>query len=319
MGNGMKGIEVRLNSIENGSHDFVDNTFTSGDGDFEITHDIPDGKYELLAIWGANDNNAIRNVPGDILTDIEILIKGYTMPTPTPKPAPTSSTPTYQTNSQVKYAKATYNMFPVIQINMSWKRASKFEPIEFDAGSTYDPDGYIVDYEWDFGDGSMAAGHAVEHAYRDMGRYTIKLRVIDNSGAERSAYMTAIISNKPPISLPGNDTIVTVGEKLALDGSASYDPDGKVVKYEWSFGDGTTGEGAKASHSYDRPDKYKVELKVTDDSGSNSTASMAVNVAGISVSTTPAPTSGGSSGIALLAGAGVACVALMILMRKKGK
>jgi chitodextrinase len=210
-------------------------------------------------------------------------------------------------------------MFPIIQINMSWKRASKLEPIDFDAGNSYDPDGYIIAYEWDFGDGSMAIGHTVQHAYKEMGRYTIKLRVVDNGGGDRYAFVTAIVSNKPPVALPGNDSNVTAGEVLSLDGSASYDPDGRVVKYEWSFGDGKSAEGSLVDHYYDRPDKYKVELKVTDDSGTNATATMVVNVAGVRASGTPTPATGGFSGIALLAGAGVACVALMVLMRKKGK
>jgi len=218
----------------------------------------------------------------------------------------------------VKYARASYTMSPVIQINTSWKRASRLEPITFDSGSTYDPDGWIAKYEWYFGDGSMATGRTVEHAYKDEGRYTVRLRVIDNSGIERSAYVTAIITNKPPVAVPGNDTNVAAGEPVRLNGTASYDPDGWIAKYEWSFGDGTSGQGEAVTHVYTRPDKYKAELKVTDDSGANGTAYLTVDVAGASA-TPPQAKSGGPQGIIILAGAVVACVALIVLTRKNCK
>lgn len=52
-----------------------------------------------------------------------------------------------------------------------------------------------------------------------------------------------------------------------FDGSGSSDPDGSIASYAWDFGDGTTGEGAKPSHTYSKAGAYTVKLTVTDDSG----------------------------------------------------
>lgn len=39
--------------------------------------------------------------------------------------------------------------------------------------------------------------------------------------------------NEPPVADAGDDVTVLVGERLVLDGSESYDPDGTIVKYTW--------------------------------------------------------------------------------------
>jgi PKD repeat protein len=61
-------------------------------------------------------------------------------------------------------------------------------------------------------------------------------------------------------------------------GSASEDPDGGPLQYYWSFGDGTTGSGAVAGHTYTKPGLFTVSLTVTDDEGESRTASVQVEV-----------------------------------------
>jgi len=56
------------------------------------------------------------------------------------------------------------------------------ETVQFDASDSKDPDGTIVRYEWDFGDGSRAEGIDAAHAYSRAGRYSARLKVTDNDG-----------------------------------------------------------------------------------------------------------------------------------------
>ena len=63
-----------------------------------------------------------------------------------------------------------------------------------------------------------------------------------------------------------------VGETVAFYGGNSYDPDGAVVRYAWSFGDGATAEGPEGSHAYVAAGNYTVTLDVQDNRrGTNST------------------------------------------------
>src|SRR5262249_21131644 len=61
--------------------------------------------------------------------------------------------------------------------------------------------------------------------------------------------------------------LVAVGEKVTLDGSRSWSAAGKVTRYQWTFHDGSTAEGATVERAYKRPGSYSEVLKVTDARG----------------------------------------------------
>jgi PKD repeat protein len=57
------------------------------------------------------------------------------------------------------------------------------------------------------------------------------------------------------------------GTVIAFDASASSDPDGTIVSYAWSFGDGSTASVPSPSHAYVASGSYSVQLTVTDNGG----------------------------------------------------
>ena len=74
--------------------------------------------------------------------------------------------------------------------------------------------------------------------------------------------------NEPPIAQFSMD--VQDGEAplpVLFDASASSDPDGSVASYAWDFGDGGTGSGAQATHSFDEAGLFQITLTVVDDRG----------------------------------------------------
>jgi len=54
-----------------------------------------------------------------------------------------------------------------------------------------------------------------------------------------------------------------------LDGTSSADPDGSIISYQWVFGDGTTGSGAKVEHTYPQVGQFQITLVVTDNQGAS--------------------------------------------------
>ncbi|UCH71496.1 MAG: PKD domain-containing protein [Thermoplasmatales archaeon] len=67
-------------------------------------------------------------------------------------------------------------------------------PIEFDGSKSNDPDGYISDYTWDFGDGTIAHGRNPTHTYLGEGEYTVMLTVTDSDGASDTDMTKATVS-----------------------------------------------------------------------------------------------------------------------------
>ena len=65
--------------------------------------------------------------------------------------------------------------------------------ISFDGGGSSDPDGSIVSYNWNFGDGGTASGVRVNHRFVQAGTYTVTLTVTDDQGALGQDTATATI------------------------------------------------------------------------------------------------------------------------------
>jgi PKD repeat protein len=85
-------------------------------------------------------------------------------------------------------------------------------------------------------------------------------------------------TNQLPVARPGGPYTGSTGQTVAFDGSASTDPDGSLVSYQWDFGDGNSGNGATATHAYAGPGSYTVALTVTDNRGAAATASTTVSI-----------------------------------------
>ncbi len=162
------------------------------------------------------------------------------------------------------------NQAPVARFSVAALAVTQ-EIIEFDASASVDPDGSILSYHWDFGDGQTGTGIKTEHAYQYSGNYAATLRIVDNGRPEdrKDATVTASVViddklNTAPLADAGDDITISSGEVVSFNAGRSRDPDGLINAYLWSFGDGSTSRQINPRHAFHDPGEYRVTLQVTD-------------------------------------------------------
>lgn len=128
--------------------------------------------------------------------------------------------------------------------------------------------GEIEQYLWDFGDGSpVVSNDKVSHLYKDLGKYTVYLTVVAPGGRRHQTSVEVDVRSKPPVA---KFSYTLIGaNRVQFDASDSYDPDGKIASYHWSFDDGSIDFSDKpvVEHRYRVAGKYEVRLVVVDDYG----------------------------------------------------
>ena len=178
------------------------------------------------------------------------------------------------------------NLLPVANANGPYT-GYEGSPITFDGTASYDSDGTIVSYEWDFEyDGVTFNTDSIEqkpsYTWFDDYAGTVALRVTDDDDAVSPIYTTTVtvrnvdptvVSIDAPLEPVQVDTTVTVRATFTDPGS------GDTQTAEWDWGDeftptGGTFEGYTiiGSHKYTTPGVYTIKLTVTDDDGGSGEA-----------------------------------------------
>jgi PKD repeat protein len=85
------------------------------------------------------------------------------------------------------------NRSPVASFTASATTVFINETITFNASTSQDPDGTIVTYLWEFGDGANATGSMVNHAFTVNGTYLVTLNVTDDDGAIAQSNVTITV------------------------------------------------------------------------------------------------------------------------------
>ncbi|HYT17705.1 MAG TPA: PKD domain-containing protein, partial [Thermoplasmata archaeon] len=150
------------------------------------------------------------------------------------------------------------------------------QTVFFNAGFySYDPDGYIVSWNWSFGDGTSGGGGNRSgnfsdggpfptHAYATFGDFVVTLNVTDNAGLSASVSKTIHVNAPPVAAFTISTGIGKIGTPVFFDASASRDPDGDPLNYSWSFGDGSYATGKIVSHVFATQGQYLIVLVVSD-------------------------------------------------------
>lgn len=103
-------------------------------------------------------------------------------------------------------------------------------------------------------------------SYGSIGQYALS-----------ASYATAG-SQAPTAAITASTLRGTAPLVVNFSGTGSTDPDGSLVAYDWTFGDGGTASGSTASHTYAAAGSYSAQLRVTDNSGLSATSSVSITV-----------------------------------------
>ena len=172
------------------------------------------------------------------------------------------------------------NQTPQARFTFSPSKPIVGQSVRFDASSSSDPDGTITGYAWDFGDSSTGLGKITTHSYNRSGSFTVTLTVTDDDGAadSTSKTITIIKANESPRA----EFTFSPKEPTDLDTiqftDKSTDPDGRIVKWHWDFGDNSISTKQNPYHRYQDDGTYTVKLAVTDDDGATDTTFQEITV-----------------------------------------
>jgi len=127
------------------------------------------------------------------------------------------------------------------------------------------------------------------------GLYSLVIKASDSPNPPNtgSATKAVTLQDKPPVAtFTPSTTSGPTGTPITFDGTGSYDPDGTVVTWSWTFGDTTSGSGSTVAHTYAIAGDYTVTLTVTDNGGysSSSSSQIAITDRPPAVTSSPSPT-----------------------------
>ena len=145
------------------------------------------------------------------------------------------------------------------------------EPVDLTDTSSGEP----VTWNWDFGDGTGAAGPEVTKIWDVEGVFTVTLFVTNAVGEEaaQSFNFTVIapdLARVPTADFNFRSATVETGEALQFVDASTGDPDSLV----WNFGDGTTATGSQVTHTFAAPGQFEVSLTAANEAGVNVTSAI---------------------------------------------
>ena len=94
----------------------------------------------------------------------------------------------------------------------------------FDGGASTDPDGDLLTFEWDFGDGNTGTGIRPNHFYQTVGNFTVSLTVRDEGDLSSSAETWVLVSIRTySVEFSKNEVVVPLKTGYTAEGATSIE------------------------------------------------------------------------------------------------
>lgn len=163
-----------------------------------ITHatwTLPDGsvvdQYANIGVRGRAEFSLYPTVSGlYTLTVVDIVKDGYTFD-------PVNST---MLTGSITFTAPAQNQTPTAVASADVLSGAAPLAVNFSSAGSADPDGLLVAYAWDFGDGGSSTAVNPSHTYTTAGSYTATLTVTDNAGATATDSVTITVTSNATCS-----------------------------------------------------------------------------------------------------------------------
>lgn len=227
---------------ENGeaSDDFIE--MGEASSKYSYKFDMGDGK--VVAGFSNSNKITVHYIYGAVGEyQVSVLVKNQD----------TGVSKTKQLNDLIKIHEEQFEPDAIISAPSSGKIG---EVLSFDGSDSFDSDGTIVSYEWDFGDGTVAPGSNVKHAFSSEGTYVVILHVTDNDGLTDVASKSVLITNGELPATNGYDQVQedTSGGYIKIYGDRYFAQSFKPEKYGMLLGVELCLERQGRSASFDGDD-----------------------------------------------------------------
>ncbi|HSQ59354.1 MAG TPA: PKD domain-containing protein [Acidobacteriota bacterium] len=126
--------------------------------------------------------------------------------------------------------------------------------------------------------GDNTGSFAWTPGFGQAGTYEVTFTGRDASGVHAAPKTVTIAVddvNRAPTASTGGPYAGVINAFLAFDGTASSDPDGDPLSFEWSFGDGFFATGPTPAHAYELGGVFTVTLRVSDGEGAHAASTTA--------------------------------------------
>ena len=165
------------------------------------------------------------------------------------------------------------------------------EDLTLNSTATTDPVGDIVEREWtverydedadEFDTVATASGETAEYVPQENGTFRVTHSVVDDADVTDETATNVTVLNRPPdaeiMTFPEGMDQPVAGKPLLLNGTASTDPDGEVVAYEWQIGDEVVSD--EPVYTFEpEAGTVDVTLTVIDNDGATNTTVQTVDV-----------------------------------------
>lgn len=160
-------------------------------------------------------------------------------------------------------------IFPIPEAHFTALDRCVLDSVRF-INSTTIKSGSISSYKWDFGDIGNADSAVVEspkYLYFSSGVYSVRLIAISNEACKDTSIKTVTINPKPQVDFSFSGT--TINDSTFFS-NASTISSGRILTYNWSFGDGQNSTLENPKILYQNIAAYPVTLSAVSDSACQS-------------------------------------------------